>query len=117
MNLRPYNLLNAKPKHKVTIQNNGKETVLEVSEDCSVLEAAIDAGVELPYDCKMGVCLTCPSKVVSGILDQTGSTLDDSVIAKGFALTCCAYPRSDVVIRSIDEDELVNAQFSDRQVG
>ena len=104
--------LYAKPKHKVTIQHDGKETTLDVSEDCSVLDAAIDAGIELPYDCKLGVCLTCPSKIVSGKVDDTGSTLDDSVKEAGFALTCCTYPRSDMVIRSVEEDELVSAQFS-----
>lgn len=101
-------------KHKVTIQHEGKDTILEVSENCTVLEAALDAGISLPYDCKLGVCLTCPSRLVSGKIDQSGSTLDDSVMEKGFALTCCAYPRSDVVIKSIEEDELVSAQFSGR---
>lgn len=100
--------------HKVTIVHEGKETVLDVAEDCSVLDAALDAGIELPHDCKLGVCLTCPSKVLSGEVDQTGGTLDDSVMEKGYALTCMTYPRSDVKITSIDEDELVNAQFSDR---
>ena len=80
----------------------------------SITNIHIDAGIELPHDCKMGVCLTCPSKVISGLVDHTGSTLDTSVLKQGYALTCCLYPRSDVVIRSIDEEELVNAQFSDR---
>ena len=101
----------AKPKHKVTVQHGGKEFILEVPEDYSILNAAIDAGIDLPYDCNLGVCLTCPSRVVSGKIDQAGSTLDDSVMEQGFALTCTSYPRSDVVIRSIDEDELVSAQF------
>jgi ferredoxin len=59
----------------------------------------------------MGVCLTCPAKVVSGKVDSTGTTLDDSVIEAGYALTCTTYPRSDVVIKSIEEDELINVQF------
>jgi ferredoxin len=101
-------------KHKVTILHEGSETVLEVAENISILEAALDAGVELPHDCKLGVCLTCPSRVVSGLVDQTGSSLDDSVMEAGFALTCITYPRSDVVITSIDEEELVSAQFSGR---
>lgn len=104
-------ILLAKPKHKVTVQHDGKEFILEVAEDYSILNAAIDAGVSLPYDCNLGVCLTCPSRVISGKIDQAGSTLDDSVMEQGFALTCTSYPRSDVVIRSIDEDELVSAQF------
>ncbi|CAM9932682.1 unnamed protein product [Hapterophycus canaliculatus] len=34
---------------------------------------------------------------------------------QGYALTCCTYARSDVTIRSVEEDELVGAQFSDRE--
>jgi ferredoxin len=100
--------------HKVTIIHEGKETIHEVEEDTSVLTVALEAGIELPHDCTLGVCLTCPMRIISGDVDQTGGTLDDSVIADGFALSCCSYPRSDVVIRSIDEKELVDAQFSDR---
>lgn len=84
---------------------------MEVRDDCSILEAALEEGIELPYDCKLGVCLTCPSKVVSGKVDQTEGTLEDSVIAQGYALTCVSKPRSDCVIHSIPEDELVSAQF------
>lgn len=104
-------VLNAKTKYKVTVQHGGKDTIIDVPEDCSILMAALDAGIDLPHDCDLGVCLTCPSKVVSGKVDQTGGTLDDSVMELGYALTCCSYPRSDVVIKSIDEDELVSAQF------
>lgn len=103
--------LNAAATYKVTIQHDGIEKVLNVRSDYSVLDAALDAGIELPHDCKLGVCLTCPSKIVSGTVDQTGGTLDDSVMDQGYALTCISYPRSDVVVKSIDEDELVSAQF------
>lgn len=103
--------LQAATTYKVTIQHEGKDIVLNVRADCSVLEAALDAGIELPHDCKLGVCLTCPSRVVSGTVDQSQGTLDDSVTEQGYALTCVTFPRSDCVIRSIDEDELVSAQF------
>ena len=89
----------------------GDETILTVPENVSILSAALDAGISLPHDCNLGVCLTCPSKVISGLVDQSEGTLDDSVTSQGFALTCITYPRSDCVIRSIDEDELVSAQF------
>ena len=103
--------LSAKATYKVTVQHNGKDTIIDVREDESILSVAIDAGIDLPHDCDMGVCLTCPTRIVSGEVDQTGGTLDDTVIEQGFALSCCSYPRSDVVIRSIDEDELVSAQL------
>ena len=99
---------------KVTVIHEGVETNMEVDENTSILEASLDAGVDLPHDCDLGVCLTCPSRIISGECDQSAGTLDDSVIEKGFALTCQSYPRSDVVITSIDEEELVEAQFSDR---
>lgn len=101
--------------HKVTIEHEGKSTVLEVDENTSILEAALDNDIELPHDCKLGVCLTCPSLVVSGDVDQSDGTLDDSVMEQGYALTCCSYARSDVTIRSVEEDQLVGAQFSDRE--
>lgn len=107
-------ILKAKATYKVTIQHDGKEKVINVREDCSILEAALDAGIDLPHDCKLGVCLTCPSKIVSGLVDHSGSTLDDSVLEKGYALTCCVFPRSDVVIKSIEEEELISNQFSGR---
>ena len=109
-----YSKLYGSKTFKVTIQHDGKDTTLDIREDQTVLMVAKDAGIDLPYDCELGVCLTCPSRVVSGKVDQTGGTLDDSVIEDGFALTCCTYPRSDIVIRSIDEEELLAAQFSGR---
>lgn len=104
----------ARATYKVTVQHGGKDTVIDVREDESILSVAIEAGIDLPHDCDMGVCLTCPTRIVSGDVDQTGGTLDDSVIEQGFALSCCSYPRSDVTIRSIDEEELLAAQFSGR---
>ena len=68
----------------------------------------------LIYISWIGVCLTCPSKILSGSGVQDvdpASTLDDSVIEQGFALNCCLYPRSDMTIDIIDEDALVDAQF------
>lgn len=103
------------PLHwKVTVHHEGTETIMEVDENTSILEASLEAGIDLPHDCDLGVCLTCPAKIVEGECDQSTGTLDDSVIERGFALTCQSYPRSNVVIRSIDEEELVEAQFSDR---
>ncbi|CAM9824721.1 unnamed protein product [Sphacelaria rigidula] len=100
--------------HKVTIEHEGKTHELEVAGRMTILEAALDEGISLPHDCKLGVCLTCPSMVVSGEVDQSEGTLDAAVVEKGYALTCCSYPTTDVVIRSIEEDALVGAQFSDR---
>lgn len=106
-------ILRAVPKHKVTINIGDVSHVLEVAEDETILDASLDAGIDLPYDCKCGVCLTCPCKVVSGTVNQDGSTLDDSVMEDGYGLTCMCYPRSEIVMKTIEEQELLDVQFGD----
>ncbi len=102
------------PKHKVILNHGGVEHTLEVAEDETILDASLDAGIDLPYDCKLGVCLVCSCKVQSGQIDQEGSALDDEVMQQGYALTCMSYPRSDAVITTVEDEELVNAQFGDK---
>lgn len=45
--------------------------------DTTVLEAAMDAGLELPHSCMSGSCLTCPGKLVSGSVDQSEGVLEE----------------------------------------
>lgn len=72
------------------LQHEGKSTVLEVDEGTTILDAALDNDINLPHDCKLGVCLTCPSVVVSGEVDQSDGTLEDSVTAQvGFCRQIC----------------------------
>lgn len=52
--------------HKVEIEHEGKTFNLDVPDGKSILEVALDAGLDLPHDCKLGVCMTCPAKLVSG---------------------------------------------------
>lgn len=104
--------LSAAQKYTVTIEHEGKDHVLQVSSNYNILDAALDSGLELTHDCKLGVCLTCPAKVLSGKVDQSEGTLDESVTKEGYALMCIAKPQSDVRIKTISEEELVSAQFS-----
>lgn len=50
--------------YKVDINFNGRTETLEVAEDQTILEVALEQGIELSHDCKMGVCMTCPAKLV-----------------------------------------------------
>ena len=94
----------------VTIEHEGKTYEVECDGHDNILDAAIDAGIEnLSYDCKMGVCMTCPSRVTAGKVDQAGSMLSDDVEEKGFALLCCAVPLEEgVVIKTVTEEELLD---------
>ncbi|KAL3699094.1 hypothetical protein R1sor_017116 [Riccia sorocarpa] len=72
--------------HRVEMIHEGKSFILEVPEDQTILEVALDNGVEVPHDCKLGVCMTCPSKVETGEVDQSEGMLSDDVIERGYAL-------------------------------
>lgn len=52
--------------HKVEIEHDGKKYDLEIPDGKTILEVALDKGMDLPHDCKLGVCMTCPAKLVGG---------------------------------------------------
>lgn len=59
------------------------------TEETYILDAADDAGLDLPYSCRSGTCSSCAAKIVSGELDQTEQQfLDEDAIGKGYALIC-----------------------------
>jgi len=69
----------------------------------SVLDAALAAGIVLPYSCRNGACSSCKARVVSGDYDAgpaPAQILDADEIAQGYTLLCQAQPRSDLVIEA-----------------
>ncbi|CAL4918209.1 unnamed protein product [Urochloa decumbens] len=109
----PRRRLGAPPRaYKVTIEHGGESRVVEVEADETILSRALDEGLDVPHDCKLGVCMTCPARLVAGEVDQSDGMLSDDVVAQGYALLCAAYPRSDCTIRVIPEDELLQVQLA-----
>jgi ring-1,2-phenylacetyl-CoA epoxidase subunit PaaE len=90
--------------HQLDIVLDGKTHHLSMAADDRVLDAALGAGLDLPYSCKGGVCCTCRAKVVEGRVEMDKNyTLEPWEIEKGFVLTCQSRPLTDKVVVSYDE--------------
>ncbi len=88
----------------LTITLDGKNHSLQMSHDEHVLDAALAAGLDLPYSCKAGVCCTCRAKVTDGTVHMDKNfTLEPWEVAKGFVLTCQARPTSHNIAINFDD--------------
>jgi ring-1,2-phenylacetyl-CoA epoxidase subunit PaaE len=88
----------------ITVILDGKQHKVPLTEDQAVLDAALDAGLDLPYSCKGGVCCTCRAKVLEGSVTMTKNfTLEPWEMEKGFVLTCQAQCTSAALTVSFDE--------------
>ncbi|MDB9311847.1 2Fe-2S iron-sulfur cluster-binding protein [Spirulina sp. CS-785/01] len=98
--------------YTVEISHNGQTHTISVPEDKTVLETALEAGVELPSSCTAGVCTTCAAKVLEGTVDQSDAMgVSSELQAEGYALLCVSYPRSDLKVESEKEEEIYQRQF------
>jgi ring-1,2-phenylacetyl-CoA epoxidase subunit PaaE len=69
----------------------------------NILEAALDAGADVPFSCKGGVCCTCKAKLEEGKVDMdTVYGLEEDEIKNGFVLTCQSQPRSEFITVNYD---------------
>lgn len=85
-----------------TIEWTVEGATTEVQEDETLLDAALDDGLDVPCHCGLGVCGQCTSEVPgpgSEYVDHDGNQyLTDEQVQAGFVLTCVAYPKRDFEI-------------------
>ena len=86
----------------VTIKYEGSEYQLAVPPDKTILETALDEGIDLPFSCQSGLCTACRGKALSGQvkLDEEEG-LSQSERDEGYVLTCVGHPLTDDVVIEI----------------
>jgi len=89
---------------EVTVIQYGIETTMKLNTaGLTILDAAIDAGVDAPFSCKGAVCCTCRAKVIEGKAKMDANfALTDAEVEDGFILTCQAHPLTEKLIVDFD---------------
>jgi len=95
----------AAPAHRATLIVDGKRREVPVAEGEAILDAALRAGMDLPYACKGGMCSTCRARLVEGTAEMaTNYSLEPWELKAGFILTCQARATSASV--TVDYDQV-----------
>ncbi|MFD1142215.1 2Fe-2S iron-sulfur cluster-binding protein [Larkinella insperata] len=88
--------------HRILLRFRGTEYDIDVPAYKSILQAALDHGVPLPYSCKGGRCSSCAGRVRSGDVHMTiNDVLTERDLRNGWILTCTGYPASEGLILDI----------------
>ena len=88
----------------LTVLLDGKAHALRMDRGQRVLDVALEAGLDLPWSCRAGVCCTCRAKLLEGSVQmERNFTLEAWEMEQGFVLSCQARPTSDALTVSYDE--------------
>ena len=87
-----------------TIIYDEEKITLEVPENKTVLDAALEKNIDVPYSCQGGVCSSCIAKISLGSAKMLqNNILTDSEIEEGLVLTCQAIPLSKEITVDFDD--------------
>ncbi len=82
----------------VTILYDDEEFEVKVGPKTTILDAALDMDIDLPYSCQSGLCTACRGKCVSGKVKMDEEEgLSKAEIEAGYILPCVSHPLTDDV--------------------
>ena len=81
------------------------ETIsLDIPKEMTILDAALQKNIDVPYSCQGGVCSSCIAKISSGTATMLqNNILTESEIEEGLVLTCQAVPQSPSITIDFDD--------------
>ncbi|GAB2702388.1 phenylacetate-CoA oxygenase/reductase subunit PaaK [Mucilaginibacter koreensis] len=87
------------PPHKLRIFFNNEWHDVVAGENQSILQAAWQNNIRLPFSCRSGVCSACAARCTGGKVElMKNEVLTDEDLAQGWILTCTGYALSDDVV-------------------
>jgi ferredoxin len=82
----------------ITLANRGG-AAFDVDRRKPLLQSLLDHGVDLPYGCKYGGCISCAARLIAGKVDQRAQVaLNNRQINDGYVILCVARPMSDCTL-------------------
>ena len=83
----------------LTFARSGRTVPLPASQ--VILEAAEDAGISIPFECRSGICGTCKTRLLAGqVMMETTDALTPADRAAGYVLACQARSAGDVSVEA-----------------
>jgi ring-1,2-phenylacetyl-CoA epoxidase subunit PaaE len=83
---------------------DGKRREVPVAEGEAILDAALRAGMDLPFACKGGMCCSCRARLMEGTARMVVNySLEPWEQESGFVLTCQALLTSEHVVVDFDQ--------------
>ncbi|MEN8885436.1 MAG: ferredoxin--NADP reductase [Winogradskyella sp.] len=81
-----------------------EEFEFTMSQEETILDAALKQGIDAPYSCQGGICSSCIAKVTDGEATmRQNNILTDGEVAEGLILTCQAHPTSASLVVDYDD--------------
>ncbi len=89
---------------KITVLVDDEEVTFVMSQQMTILDAALKQGVDAPYSCQGGICSSCMARISNGTAEmKKNAILTDGEIAEGLILTCQAHPTSSEIYIDFDD--------------
>ena len=89
---------------KIKITCDDIDYSIETSENLTILELALENGIDAPYSCQGGICSTCLARLVKGsVTMDNNQILTDDEVEEGLILTCQSRITSNQIEISYDD--------------